>query len=77
MPGSQPAAAPPRAASTSTHKFHAGPPLVQAAFEVATPFQVLHRQYALDVAAADAGKGWDVVWYGDSIVERLRGTQGG
>lgn len=57
------------------HPHVAWPP--QMSFAKPTPFLVAHRNYQAAVAAADAGEGWDVVWYGDSIVERLQGTSMG
>lgn len=50
---------------------------LQASFEVATPFIVLHRQLKAEVAAADAAQPFDIVFYGDNIIERLRGTSSG
>lgn len=50
--------------------------LPQATFQQETPLALAHRQYKLEVAAADAGQGYNVIFYGDQMVERLRGTQG-
>lgn len=49
----------------------------QAAFEKAPALSSAQRTLAAEVAAAGAGQGLDVVFYGDSLVERLRGTHGG
>lgn len=49
---------------------------LQTVFQATTPLIGYQRNYVAEVAAAEAGSGWDIVFYGDSIIERLRGSQG-
>lgn len=57
-----------------THACEAG--VCRTTFDRPTPLITTHRTLVREVAAADAGDGWDVVIYGDALVERMRGTSG-
>lgn len=49
----------------------------QANFSWQTGFLPQHRLYTAQVAAADKTTGFDVVFYGDGLVEWLQGTSMG